>query len=744
MCWNSYPLIAIFANLVIILHTASAQQATSPSIGKIVLAEVQPEEKLVDLARTQYPSPAGAKAEEQAAFKQFFANAQAGNATNLGEGDNGRDRPVPERAKKWGSIQAKWIEWLCSDSKASARVSPRGIQLIHANVVGALNLSHLKIPFPIITFECVFLGGGPDEPAIDMTQCTIRALQLQSTTVPGLSAPSLSVEKDLILYNFHSDGFVFLRNATIGGSILCDGAYFSQGTTDKKRGLPEALNLSLARVEGGVYLRRCTVLGGLTIDRARIEGTLDCQQGKFDGNAHDKEMPERTNPAIFGESMRVAGDIRLSDTFSAVGGVVIRGSTIGGMLDCHDGSFSHDRDPAIDAVSIRVGSDIFLKGKFKSHGEVTFRGASIGGNLVCDGGSFECGTGYSLDSSHPHAISELSKYQPALTVASAKIDGSILMRSDPSNGTSFIAKGDLDFIATSIGHALELASDKRLDNITRLILRDAKAQALLNRKASWPHKGKLILDGFTFSIIDKDDQHDSSIAETELHWLDRQKDESPDETTTATQDFSSQPYEQMASVLRSMGLQDDAIQVLVAKNRRFGQAEIRKDWGHAINCIRSLGMVPPLNIEKALEYRWKATWAVCQLLWKICWYYGFGLLIGYGYMPWRALILSVVLIAIGWKVFEAAHKAHRMKPTDSMPWKDAEATNDPKYPPFNAFTYALEKFVPLVKLDMGDYWVPDGKEKPGKALLGFLHIYTFAGWVLTTLWFGGLTGLLKT
>jgi len=314
------------------------------------------------------------------------------------------------------------------------------------------------------------------------------------------------------------------------------------------------------------------------------------------------------------------------------------------------------------------------------------------------------------------------------------IQAEALMRSDPSNGTSFIAKGDLDFIATSIGHALELASDKRLDNITRLILRDAKAQALLNRKASWPHKGKLALDGFTFSIIDKDDQRDPSIAETELHWLDRQK----------THDFSSQPYEQMASVLRSMGLQDDAIQVLVAKNLRFGQAEIRKKWGHAIHYIWSLGMVRPLNIEKAIEYSWKATWALCQLLWKICWYYGFGLLIGYGYMPWRALILSVVLIAIGWKVFEAAHKAHRMKPTDSMPWKDAEATNDPKYPPFNAFTYALEKFVPLVKLDMGDYWVPDGKEKPGKALLGFLHIYTFAGWVLTTLWFGGLTGLLKT
>lgn len=91
-----------------------------------------------------------------------------------------------------------------------------------------------------------------------------------------------------------------------------------------------------------------------------------------------------------------------------------------------------------------------------------------------------------------------------------------------------------------------------------------------------------------------------------------------------------------------------------------------------------------------------------------------------------------------------ADKKGKMKATDINPWKLPGHEGEPPYAPFNAFIYALEKFVPLVKLDMGDFWIPDANDRFGRLLLVFLHFYIFAGWVLTTLWFAGLTGILKT
>ncbi len=65
-------------------------------------------------------------------------------------------------------------------------------------------------------------------------------------------------------------------------------------------------------------------------------------------------------------------------------------------------------------------------------------------------------------------------------------------------------------------------------------------------------------------------------------------------------------------------------------------------------------------------------------------------------------------------------------------------------------------FVPLVKLGLGDCWRPyDGRETPlqflgktlsvkGKWVRWYLMLHVAAGWLLTTLWIGALTGLVKT
>jgi hypothetical protein len=78
------------------------------------------------------------------------------------------------------------------------------------------------------------------------------------------------------------------------------------------------------------------------------------------------------------------------------------------------------------------------------------------------------------------------------------------------------------------------------------------------------------------------------------------------------------------------------------------------------------------------------------------------------------------------------------------------------YPKFNACIYSLETFVPLVKLGVGDYWIPNahggatlrvgknGLLKFGSLLRCYFWFHIIAGWVLTTLWVGGFTGLIKS
>jgi hypothetical protein len=115
---------------------------------------------------------------------------------------------------------------------------------------------------------------------------------------------------------------------------------------------------------------------------------------------------------------------------------------------------------------------------------------------------------------------------------------------------------------------------------------------------------------------------------------------------------------------------------------------------------------------------------------------------------------------------------------------DREGVNN-LYPNFNAFIFSLEHFVPLVKMGVAEYWMPNAnrgkkihglrqlllmwvvkwgfgksngkyrfrkwnrslKFSPstrGASLRNYLWCHICLGWALTTLWVGGLTGLIKT
>jgi len=118
-------------------------------------------------------------------------------------------------------------------------------------------------------------------------------------------------------------------------------------------------------------------------------------------------------------------------------------------------------------------------------------------------------------------------------------------------------------------------------------------------------------------------------------------------------------------------------------------------------------------------------------------------------VTWVALYASGMVIRLGWALFRIAYVRGMVVPTKEEAYASgagqvrALKENCPK---FYALIYSLETFVPILDLKLADHWMPVS-DSSSRLLAGFfryyLWIHIIAGWILTTLWVGGFTGLIK-
>jgi hypothetical protein len=356
-------------------------------------------------------------------------------------------------------------------------------------------------------------------------------------------------------------------------------------------------------------------------------------------------------------------------------------------------TYVHD----LAADGAKIEGSVYLRSDFKADGQVEFKAAAITGDVDCSGGHFLAPISQSDGGTNA-----------ALSFNSAKIQGNVYLMD------AFETEGEVDLVNSEMkGLSLRDLSGKK----TSINLRSAKATILRDEQLRWPEEGHLFLDGFTYERIHG---HPPFAAIAPVQWLRRQ----PHDT------FLPQPYEQLASVLKNMGYEPEARKVMIEKNR-----------DHA-------------TFTRPFSQEW---W----------WYNVFGWLIGYGYAPSRAFFISLAMISLGYFLFKIGYLSSNqlILPTDEKGYqKDAagkvcskngkrEFSDD--YPKFNAFIYSLESFTPLLKLDQSSYWSPNAKRgasfsvwrlrlTTGGLLRVYLWFHMIAGWVLTSLWVGGLTGLVKT
>jgi hypothetical protein len=566
---------------------------------------------LEDLARKKFTDPPLSLAEERvvrAASDGTFADCHDLGGGNDPEKANGTPEAPDEKWLETRNVRADLIRWLCVDREGREQVDPRGIWLGGARIIGPVDLGFSTIPFPLALLRCR-LG------LLILQGAKMTTLNLGGSWTEGIFADGFSVEGSLFLRNsFHAEGDVRLPGATIGGNLEATG-----GTFNNPKGC--ALNADDIKVRGSVLMKpqlnangeiqsAFTATGEIRLLGAAIGSNLDAEGGTF-RNLKSHENPNSTLHALSADRVKVTGSVFLSNGFSAEGEIRLVNATVGGDLNATGGTFRNPGREVLNADGISVGGNVFLKGGFVAAGRIRLPGAEIAGQLgVIDA---------RLD---------------ALDLESACVMGPFFWRN------------------------IHKDSDPRFPNKEWkpvLNLTNAKVALLVDQEASWPEKGRLLLDGFVYDRIFAGlaDEKVPTDSTARLRWLRLQPDE---------YGYLPQPYEQLIAVLRQMGHEHQVAQIAIAKQKDL--------YEHG-----DLG---------------------CRGKFRSWFLY---LVVGYGYRAWLAFIWVLLLIVLGSFVFSRAHSSNVLVPSDKDAYSEYEKSKmeklPPYYPDFHASFYSLDVVLPF-------------------------------------------------
>jgi hypothetical protein len=175
--------------------------------------------------------------------------------------------------------------------------------------------------------------------------------------------------------------------------------------------------------------------------------------------------------------------------------------------------------------------------------------------------------------------------------------------------------------------------------------------------------------------------------------------------------YSAHPYESLAKALKAEADENAALRILIQKEDDVGLARSLPWW---------------------------------QRLWR-------GLLrhtVGHGYRPEWALVWILVIIALGAFLFDLGYREGVMAPASTdvlvqeMYQKYREIPKD--YPTFSAWAYSIDAFIPFLDLVLEHYWIPNADAGWWGALLRiYLWIHIGVGWILSTLFLTGVTGIIR-
>ncbi|MEV6110710.1 oxidoreductase [Streptomyces sp. NPDC051940] len=413
--------------------------------------------------------------------------------------------------------------------------------------------------------------------------------------------------------------------------------------------------LEAARIhtEGDLHLPRCTVDGGIRLTDARIGTDLLLSQLTVRRDRHGR--------AIAADGLAVGQDLQ-AELIQVYGEVSLRGASVGASLTLNGGVL---RNPygkrALNAPQLTVERSLHMTSAWRP-GAAAGRTTPPYGTLTGLSGlsSLSGLTGPPAGPSDPVQAFEC---HGGLRLDDGRIGDSI-----DFGDARFVMDPDQELSLRRLS-APELRFTGRRPERGRVVLSGARVGNLVDRSTSWPGPGELVMAGFTYEHLIAVGPFPLS---HRLAWVE-----------AATPEYSPEPYEKLAAVLRHGGEDDAARLVLLAKHRRHRET-LRlagKVWGYVQDCT-----------------------------------------VAYGYRPSRAVLWMAVLWALG-SVYFGQHRPDAIRPGEGPSW--------------NPVLYALDLLLPVIDLGQAGAWEQTGAYQWAAAGL------VLAGWVLATTVAAGASRLLR-
>lgn len=352
--------------------------ATPLFIGFLILwstfamAESANDDDLVKLARKHFNYDSIKADQERQAFNEFFLSVHHGENAKFGP-----ENPTSEELSKgylWApdrTVKAEWIMWVCKDADAVKMVQSTGIQVTGAKIDDRLDLSWLKLEFPLSAAACYFTRD------INLSGSSLRNLQLSRAYLSGeLNGNNSTLQGNVGLYNCKAAGLVSFWDAKITGGFDSYGTQFYNGPST-------ALTLAYANIGAGVYIQNASGLGEINCQNADITGEMDCSGSTF--------------PVFQGHLMKVSGRVRLN--FKKIRHIWIISSVIGSDLSCTNGTIVSGllggtweelrNDPdysGLLAIGTKIGGSVYINMDCVKEGILSFFSAKIAGSLQLGSG----------------------------------------------------------------------------------------------------------------------------------------------------------------------------------------------------------------------------------------------------------------------------------------------------------------------------------------------------------------------
>jgi hypothetical protein len=558
---------------------------------------------------------------------------------------------------------------------------------------------------------------------------------------------------------FKSVGEIRLNGCNIDRNLDCSGAEMSN---------PGGYSLSAAgsHIKGSAYFSKTapwltypvpfsfTSKGALRLDGANIDGNLDCSGGVFAATAFlsNQTKPEQNDLyAISANGLKVGADVLFGQDekertrFSAQGFVSLINARVGGDFICSNANFDFPGEETLVADGIVVEGATFFD-EATVNGTLRFVQANLKQGFYFNGAKFETHAGCKSWTAYEENMAANRLGGPSCGIYAP----------DVQIGGTFRWRG---VVKTAVGTSGKIPF--------WLFVSGAKADRVDDDPPSWDALDRFEVTGCDYGSF-------VSMSDADVSWrlyeLDRQyaamniDPGTPDialallrmfrrlrivfsparlavlayTLDSAVRRFKPQPYVQLAKTFRAAAYEAAAKEVLV----RLRRNETRYSDGGFFSRF---------------------------------WRYLLDIFLRYGHAPFRPVIFVLAWAVVSAVVFQIGYDNHQIVATADNLEKFAKpegvaatAGNSESTPrvAFNAIVYALDTLVPIVDLHQKKNWTVSTAKPAAQHLdprlslgeevgrvwraspLGVLDLLlifnTFFGWLMTTLFAAGVTGLLNT